>query len=114
MMMAVLPLMLSAGPAFAHAFLEHARPPVGSELASPPPAVSITFTEDVEPQFSRIEVRTTTGTRVDKGDLHADGDRARLAVSLPHLAPGTYTVSWHVTSIDTHKTEGQFTFTVKP
>jgi methionine-rich copper-binding protein CopC len=35
-----------------------------------------------------------------------------LSVQLPKLVPGTYTVSWHVTSVDTHKTEGNFQFTV--
>jgi copper resistance protein C len=33
-------------------------------------------------------------------------------VTLPKLPPGTYTVNWHVTSVDTHKTEGNYTFTV--
>jgi copper resistance protein C len=35
-------------------------------------------------------------------------------VDLPRLPPGTYTVVWHVTSVDTHKTEGRFDFTVVP
>jgi len=30
------------------------------------------------------------------------------------LPPGIYTVIWHVTSIDTHKTEGRYQFTVGP
>jgi methionine-rich copper-binding protein CopC len=28
------------------------------------------------------------------------------------LPPGNYTVSWHVTSVDTHKTQESFSFTV--
>jgi methionine-rich copper-binding protein CopC len=51
-----LALLTQAAPAFAHAFLERANPPVGSEIAASPPAVSITFTEGVEPLFSTIEV----------------------------------------------------------
>jgi hypothetical protein len=35
-----------------------------------------------------------------------------LIIQLPKLPPGTYTVIWHVTSVDTHKTEGNFKFTV--
>jgi methionine-rich copper-binding protein CopC len=35
-------------------------------------------------------------------------------VPLKALRPGTYRVSWHAVSIDTHRTEGAFTFTVKP
>ena len=37
-----------------------------------------------------------------------------LMVKLKPLSPGIYSVAWHVTSVDTHKTEGHFTFTVKP
>jgi methionine-rich copper-binding protein CopC len=37
-----------------------------------------------------------------------------LAVPVKPLAAGVYTVLWHATSVDTHKTEGHFTFTVAP
>lgn len=30
------------------------------------------------------------------------------------LGPGAYTVEWHVLSTDGHKTNGSYTFTVKP
>jgi len=30
------------------------------------------------------------------------------------LAPGRYTVRWKVLSVDTHRTEGSFSFEVKP
>ncbi len=35
-----------------------------------------------------------------------------LRVSLPNLAPGTYRVMWRVLSVDTHVSEGDFTFDV--
>ncbi len=111
-----LPAMLClASPAFAHAFLQHASPPVGSELPVAPSAVTITYTEGVEPDFSTIEVRNAQGTRVDQADPHLlNGEQTKLSVSLPRLPPGQYTVIWHVTSVDTHKTEGRFTFSVTP
>jgi copper resistance protein C len=110
----LLPAMLCLGsPAFAHAFLDSASPGVGSESAIPPAAVTITFTEDVEPDFSTIEVRNAQGVRVDKADPHLVGDhRNELAVKVPKLPPGEYTVTWHATSVDTHKTEGRFEFDV--
>jgi methionine-rich copper-binding protein CopC len=108
-----LALLTQAAPAFAHAFLERANPPVGSEIAASPPAVSITFTEGVEPLFSTIEVHGPNGAAVSAGTQHVAPDNNRvLSVQLPKLVPGTYTVSWHVTSVDTHKTEGNFQFTV--
>ena len=35
----------------AHAFLDHASPPVGSSLAASPPVVTLWFTQDLEPTF---------------------------------------------------------------
>jgi methionine-rich copper-binding protein CopC len=106
----LIPLLASA-----HAFLQHASPPVGSEIPVSPPAVIITYTQGVEPDFSTIEVDNAQGARVDRGDLHlVGGDQTKLAVSLPKLPPGRYTVMWHATSVDTHKTEGRFNFSVSP
>jgi methionine-rich copper-binding protein CopC len=103
-----------SGPAFAHAFLDHASPPVGSEVSGSPAAVDLTYTEPVEPLFSTIQVTDAGGARVDQGAPAAkDGGRI-LSVALKPLAPGVYAVEWHVTSVDTHKTEGHFSFTVKP
>jgi methionine-rich copper-binding protein CopC len=89
------------------------RARVGSESATPPAAVTITFTEDVEPDFSTIEVRNMQGVRVDKADPHLVRDhRNQIAVNVPKLPPGEYAVTWHATSVDTHKTEGRFEFAV--
>jgi len=104
----------AAGPAFAHAHLRSATPGVDSTVTTPPTAVSITYSEAVEPKFSTIEVDDSTGKRVDKQDPHtAPNDSKVLSVSVPSLSTGTYKVIWHATSVDTHKTEGTFTFTVK-
>ena len=100
--------------AFAHAFLDHASPGVGSEVSGSPPAVALTYTEPVEPLFSTVQVTDAAGGRVDQGKPTAQDDGRMLRVALKQLAPGVYTVQWHVTSVDTHKTEGHFNFTVKP
>ena len=48
-------------------------------------------------------------------DLHLAPDNPkRLVIGLKKLGPGTYTVKWHVVSVDTHHTEGTFTFSVQP
>lgn len=105
-------LVLCADHASAHAFLKTATPSVGSSLQKPPTQVVIDFTEGVEPAFSTITVQDAGGARVDTGVVHLAGGQAHLAVSLKSLQPGTYTVIWHATSTDTHKTEGRYTFTV--
>ena len=100
--------------AFAHAHLRSAVPPVDSTVATAPTEVAITYSEGVEPKFSTIEVDDSTGKRVDRQDPHtAPNDNKVLAVSVPTLPAGIYKVIWHATAVDTHKTEGTFTFTVK-
>ena len=93
----------------AHAQLDHANPPVGSTVRSLPGQITLYFTESVEPKFSGAEVRNSAGARVDAGHS-ASGNT--LSISVKGLSPGDYTVSWHVLSVDTHKTQGSFSFHV--
>jgi methionine-rich copper-binding protein CopC len=101
--------------AWAHAFLDHADPAVGSTVATSPTEVKAWFTQSLEPAFSTLVVKNEKGDQVDKKDAHLDPKNAQLfIVSLPTLPPGTYTVVWHAVSTDTHKTDGTFKFTIKP
>ena len=53
------------------------------------------------------------GQRVDLGNIQIpQGSPAELQIGLKPLPPGTYLVSWRVISVDTHPTEGTFTFEV--
>jgi hypothetical protein len=104
-----------ASHALAHAFLDHAAPAVGSSVHAPPAQVRLWFTQRLEPAFSTASVFDRSGKRVDKNDVHVDrDDESVLIVSLPQLPPGTYRVAWRVLSVDTHVTEGDFTFDVVP
>ena len=97
----------------AHAFLQRAEPGVGSTVQTSPSEVRIRFTENIEPAFSSIQVFDASGKEVDKRDVHLDrSDSALLHVSLPRLGAGTYKVVWRVVSVDTHVTNGNFTFQV--
>ena len=97
----------------AHAFLKHADPGVGSTIQTSPGEVRIRFTENIEPAVSSIHVFDASGKEVDKRDLHLDrSDHALLHVSLPLLGAGTYKVVWRVVSVDTHVTNGNFTFRI--
>lgn len=93
----------------AHANLDHASPAVGSTVASSPSEVTLYFSEKIEPKFSGAEIRNAVGARVDHG---ASASGSTLRVSVKSLPAGTYTVTWHVLSVDTHKTQGSFSFTV--
>ena len=97
----------------AHAFLKDADPGVGSTVQTSPSQVRIRFTENIEPAVSSIQVFDASGKEVDKRDLHLDrSDHALLHVSLPLLGAGTYKVVWRVVSVDTHVTNGNFTFRI--
>lgn len=99
-------------PGLAHAFLDHAEPKVGSTVPSPPAAVTLTFTEDIEPAFSKIEVVDGHGTGLAIGTLEHP-EAPTLRVSLPALPSGKYQVRWKVVSEDTHETQGTFEFSVE-
>jgi copper resistance protein C len=97
----------------AHAFLERADPGVGSTVQTSPSEVRIRFTENIEPAVSSIQVFDASGKEVDKHDLYLDrSDHALLHISLPQLGMGIYKVVWRVVSVDTHVTNGNFTFRV--
>ena len=95
--------------AVAHAMLDHADPRVGSTVATAPQDVSLWFTEKLEPAFSTAEVRNAQGALLS-GKARVSGEE--LHVPLKPLPPGTYTVKWRVLSVDTHRTQGSFTFTI--
>lgn len=109
---AVLLLLTAAAPAFPHAFPLRAEPRVGSTVAESPTIVAIWFDGEIEGAFSKIEVYDAAERRVDKNDPRVDATRTRLEVDLSPLPPGKYQVHWTVLSVDTHVTEGRFTFTV--
>jgi len=108
-----LPAFIAA--ADAHAFLDYALPAVGSSVRASPAQLKLWFTQRLEPAFSTVQVVDRAGKRADKGDGQVDrADATLLRVSLPPLAPGRYRVMWRVLSVDTHVTEGDFTFDVAP
>ena len=99
--------------AHAHAFLDRSEPRVGATVSAAPGELKLWFTQEIEPAFSTVKVLDAKGKRVDKADARVDlADRAVLRVSLEALGPGVYTVVWRVVSVDTHVTEGDFTFQV--
>ena len=103
-------LLLAAGEASAHAFLDHAEPRVGNKVAAAPHEVTLWFTQKLEPAFCTVTVTDAGGQRVDTGKARVSGNQ--MSVSLRAGGNGTYHVMWHVLSVDTHTTDGNFTFQV--
>ena len=100
--------------AMSHAFLDHASPRVGNTVATAPNEVVLWFTQKLEPAFSSIEVHNEQGTSVTGSKATVVGDRTQMRVPLKTLPKGTYKVLWHVLSVDTHRTQGDFSFRVGP
>ena len=105
----------SASPAGAHAVLDYSVPAARTTLRASPKELTLKFTQRLEPAFSSVHVFDSKGKPVDRGDSRIDAaDPTSLRVSLPSLSSGRYRVSWRVLSIDTHVTQGEFTFDVAP
>lgn len=111
--LAALGLTATSVSAWAHAELVTASPRVGSTVPAPPTEVRLSFSEGVEPHFSGIEVTGDDGRSVTAGRVQAQGSEMRIALARG-LPPGRYRVTWHVVSVDTHRTQGSFTFEVRP
>jgi methionine-rich copper-binding protein CopC len=108
--LSLLLLGLGGAKAYAHAMLSSASPPVGGSVGAAPRQVTLTFTQGLESSFSSVQVTDSKGARVDTGKAQVSG--STMSVGLKALSPGTYRVNWHMLSVDTHKTQGSFSFRV--
>ena len=103
-------LLLATGEATAHAFLDHAEPRVGNTVATVPGEVTLWFTQKLESAFSTVTVTNSAGERVDTGKVRVSGNQ--MSIALRPGGSGTYHVTWRVLSVDTHTTDGSFSFQV--
>jgi methionine-rich copper-binding protein CopC len=108
-------MFLTGVEAQAHAQLDHSDPPVGSTISQAPPALTLYFTEAIEPAFSSVQLTDGGGRRMDNGKPRVDrADPRQVQVPLKPLPPGRYTVRWRAVAVDTHTIEGNFSFEVRP
>jgi copper transport protein len=103
-----------ARPASAHAVLQSTSPSANSVLKTAPRDVLLTFGEAVTVGKTSVRVYDDHLQRVDSGPAgHPTGQATTVGVAVQSaLAAGTYTVTWRVTSADTHVVSGGFTFSV--
>jgi methionine-rich copper-binding protein CopC len=112
--LALMGCLLGVGLALGHSGLQRAEPPMESTLQRSPPEVKLYFSERLEPDYSTVRVKDGRGAPIDHQDAHVDpSNPLLLRVTLPPLEHGTYAVIWRVLSVDSHVTEGRFTFRVK-
>ena len=78
---------------WAHAFVDHTEPAVGSRTHSATTQVKIWFTEELESAWNKIQLLDRSAGEVDKRDVKMDySNGALLAVSLPELKLCKYKV----------------------
>jgi copper transport protein len=101
--------------AWAHAYLIRTVPSASATLNGPPPQLSLTYNEAVEPRFAIVSVTDAGGHQVTAGRpqrLTSDADT--LVTLLERVPEGWYLVFWRAISADGHPVRGAFTFAVGP
>ncbi|WP_199624148.1 copper resistance CopC/CopD family protein [Paenibacillus alkalitolerans] len=108
----ILPALLFAAPApaSAHAYVKASDPKQESELDASPERITVTFTENIDTDVSKLTLSDENGKEVP-AELSGAGDNG-LKLTFPKLADGVYKVRWQVLSVDSHVTEGTFRFSV--
>lgn len=101
--------LLAAAGALAHAHL-HMSDPAANATVAAPKTLHLMFSEKLEPKFSTVEV-VSAGAPVAVS-VKAVGDTLEATPKAP-LKAGAYTVNWKVLSVDGHKSDGSYSFTVK-
>jgi copper resistance protein C len=96
------------------AFLDHAVPGVGLTVSGSPSELRLHFDLGVVADLSSVQVITPTGAAIPVSKpVNDPSDQQIVIVRLGRaLPPGTYTVSWHMVSVNKRPTSGTFHFTV--
>jgi copper transport protein len=106
-------LLAGAQPASAHAVLVSTDPAQNTVLPTAPARISLTFSESVQVAADGVRVFGPDGQQTDTGQITQPGGDSTAGVGLRSgAAQGTYTVSWHAVSADSHPVAGAFTFSI--
>ncbi|AMV41524.1 copper homeostasis periplasmic binding protein CopC [Paraburkholderia caribensis] len=106
-------LLAVASNAFAHATPTSRDPGPDAEVAAPA-AVTIHFSEPLEPAFSKLALVDANNKPVAPAASQVDPqDTKTMHLALQPLAPGRYTVQWTAVAEDGHRTKGSYAFSAK-
>lgn len=103
--------LLFCAPAGAHALLTGSDPADGAQLDQAPAAVTLTFNETPQQQFSTVVVTGPDGRDHVVGEPTISGRDLRVAVDGLDVS-GAYTVAYRIVSTDGHPVSGQYRFTL--
>ena len=109
---ALLASFTTATSVFAHAHLKSETPAADSTVTAPK-ELRLVFSEGVEASFTKVTLTSDGEPVAIKGIETTPGDQKILIVTPEKpLAAGKYIVEWHAISVDTHKSDGNYAFTV--
>ena len=105
---------LGATAANAHPRLQTSNPAAGATLKAAPKDIRMSFSEELVPSFTGLELKNAGGKSVPTGKtVLVAGDKRKIVVPIgSHLTAGTYNVAWHAVSVDTHRVSGTYTFKI--
>ncbi len=108
--------LLTPSMATAHAELVSSTPVANASLRESPLAVTMTFSEPVDPATASVQLLDELQHAVQGiGTVQVDATGLVASIAVPKLDPGVYTVSYRVTSAtDGHITAGIWAFLVDP
>jgi methionine-rich copper-binding protein CopC len=102
-LLAVLVLLAAGQPratAKAHALLDHADPPIDSEVREPPSQLTLFFAQGLVPASSWIVIRDANDQDLPVQLEFDPADRKVMRAKLDMLRPGAYIVKWQTLSAD--------------
>jgi methionine-rich copper-binding protein CopC len=105
--------LLAAMPAVAaaHAELESSTPAAGENLDTAPTEVTLTFSEELDPDGSSFTVVDADGHEVGSGEVDLTvADRNVMAGDLTITDPGLFTIEYTVVAADGHESGGTLSF----
>ena len=100
---------LICGSTLAHARLETAAPADGSVVTSPPAKLALTYSQPV--RLTALWIQQDNQPKRPVAPLPTT-KAPTVAVGLPALAPGDYTVTWRLLGEDSHIVLGKLHFTI--
>jgi copper resistance protein C len=108
---ALLAVLLPGTPAWAHTALVSADPTRNATLSKAPTAVTLTFSQELNPDFTTIVLSDTAARRIPASPPAVNDAKGTITIGQP-LANGVYTVAYRVVSTDGHTVQDSYTFTV--
>lgn len=107
-------VLVGVSSAAAHAQLETSDPAPNARLTAAPDRIRLTFTEPLEPNYSRVNLRGIDGATIETPPSAVDpADPYTMTLESSDLPDGVYTVVWRsLSAADGHPASGSYAFSI--